>query len=268
VRPLLLDLYCCQGGIARGFHDAGFDVVGVDKDPQPRYPFAFIQADVFEFLRGLDPSALSFVHASPPCQHDSVLSKSHNGRAHEHPDLIAPTREALLELGVPFTIENVAGARHKLIDPIMLCGTMFDGLRVTRHRYFECHGFDPGPTPLHGRHPLHYTRDKRKGHYGRLDEMTAFVMVNGGGNCSKAAAADAMGIDWMTKGGLNEAIPPAYGRWLGERTIRALWQAPVDAGADHHDLRGARLRGAALAVRGPGAPARRGARPRPDHHGG
>jgi DNA (cytosine-5)-methyltransferase 1 len=225
VRPLLLDLYCCQGGIARGFHEAGFDVVGVDKDPQPRYPgMAFIQADVLGFLRGFNPWAYGnrryvFVHASPPCQRDSVLSKSHNGRPQDHPDLIGPTREALEELGLPFIIENVGGARHKLRDPIMLCGTMFEGLRVTRHRFFECHGWTPGPTPPHGAHPLHYTRDKRKAHYGRLDEMEAFVMVNGGGNCSNAAAADAMGIDWMTKQGLNEAIPPAYGRWLGEQFI-------------------------------------------------
>jgi DNA (cytosine-5)-methyltransferase 1 len=225
VRPLLLDLYCCQGGIAQGFHEAGFSVVGVDKDPQPRYPFRFFQADVLEFLRSylrLRTVRYTFVHASPPCQHDSVLSKSHNGRPHDHPDLIAPTRELLLQTGLPFTIENVGGARRKLRDPIMLCGTMFEGLRVTRHRFFECHGFDPGPTPPHGLHPLHYTRDKRKAHYGKLDEMEAFVMVNGGGNCSKAAAADAMGIDWMTKQGLNEAIPPAYGRWLGERALASL----------------------------------------------
>jgi DNA (cytosine-5)-methyltransferase 1 len=224
VRPLLLDLFCCQGGAAKGWHEAGFDVLGVDLEPQPRYPFEFVQADVFAFLdwwrrlRGRR-RPLTLAHASPPCQHDSVLSKSHNGRPQDHPDLIAPTREALLELGLPFVIENVGGARRKLHDPIMLCGTMFDGLRVTRHRYFECHGFDPGPTPQHRAHPLHYTRDKRKGHYGRLDEMTAFVMVNGGGNCSKAAASDAMGIDWMDKHGLNEAIPPAYTRWIGRRFL-------------------------------------------------
>jgi DNA (cytosine-5)-methyltransferase 1 len=220
--PRVLDLFCCQGGIARGFADAGFLVAGVDLKPQPRYPFDFWQMDALRYLRTF-PEAIrevfDLVHASPPCQHDSNLSKSHNGRPQDHPDLIAPTREALEELGLPFIIENVGGARHKLRDPIMLCGTMFEGLRVTRHRFFECHGWTPGPTPPHGAHPLHYTRDKRKAHYGRLDEMEAFVMVNGGGNCSKAAAADAMGIDWMTKQGLNEAIPPAYGRWLGEQFI-------------------------------------------------
>jgi DNA (cytosine-5)-methyltransferase 1 len=225
----LLDLFCCQGGAAKGYHDAGFDVVGIDKDPQPNYPFEFVQGDVFYALRAIAwqhadaplPLCRSFdvVHASPPCQHDSNLSKSHNGRPQDHPDLIGPTREALLELGLPFVIENVAGARRKLRDPIMLCGTMFPGLRVTRHRYFECHGFDPGPTPQHGAHPLHYTRDKRKAHYGRLDEMTAFVSVNGGGNCTVAAASDAMGIDWMDKHGLNESLPPAYTRWIGEQFL-------------------------------------------------
>lgn len=229
MRPLLLDLFCCQGGAARGWHEAGFDVLGVDQDPQPRYPYEFVQADVFQFLdwwrrlRGRRRPVV-LAHASPPCQHDSNLSKSHNGRPQDHPDLIGPTREALLELGLPYVIENVAGARRKLLDPIMLCGTMFPGLRVTRHRYFECHGFDPGPTPQHNAHPLHYTLDKRKAHYGRLDEMTAFVMVNGGGNCTVAAARDAMGIDWMNKHGLNEAIPPAYTRWIGERFLAAQQQ--------------------------------------------
>lgn len=91
---------------------------------------------------------------------------------------------------------------------------MFDGLRVIRHRQFESSERLTTPGAC-GPHPLCYTMDKRKPHYGRLDEMTAFVMVNGGGNCSKAAAADAMGIDWMTKNELNEAIPPAYTEFLG-----------------------------------------------------
>jgi hypothetical protein len=29
-RPLLLDLFCCAGGAAEGYHRAGFDVLGVE----------------------------------------------------------------------------------------------------------------------------------------------------------------------------------------------------------------------------------------------
>jgi DNA (cytosine-5)-methyltransferase 1 len=219
-KPILLDLFCGAGGAAMGYHRAGFDVVGVDIEPQPNYPFRFVEGDALAVLRsvmesapGWESPAWSFdaIHASPPCQRYSVASKSHNGRAGEHPDLIDPTRRLLEQTGLPYVIENVPGA--PLCDPVMLCGTMFPGLRVTRHRLFETNF--PLNAPTHGKHQLHYTRDKRKPHYGRLDEMGAFVTVTGGGNCSKAAAADAMGIDWMTKDEMNQAIPPAYAEWVG-----------------------------------------------------
>jgi DNA (cytosine-5)-methyltransferase 1 len=212
-RPRLLDLYCCAGGAAVGYADAGFEIVGVDIKPQPRYPFAFIQHDALtldqRFLRSFDG-----IHASPPCQRFSDLAMR-NGNAHEWPDLIEPTRRMLRASGALYIIENVEGA--PLEGPSMLCGTMFPGLRVLRHRLFETNF--PLVAPPHGKHPLCFTMDKRKGHYGKLDEITAFVQVTGGGNCSKAAAADAMGIDWMTKGELNEAIPPAYTRHIGEHLL-------------------------------------------------
>jgi DNA (cytosine-5)-methyltransferase 1 len=215
-RPRLLDLFCCAGGAGMGYARAGFEVVGVDKDPQPRYPFAFIQADVLS----LDPRFLAFfdaIHASPPCQRYSDLAKR-NGNADAHPDLVEPTRRMLRASGRPYIIENVEGA--PLIEPVMLCGTMFPGLRVLRHRLFESNR--RLSAPAHGKHPLVFTHDKRKAHYGALDEATAFVQVTGGGNCSKAAAADAMGIDWMTKDEMNEAIPPAYTEWLGAQMIAEL----------------------------------------------
>src|SRR5690349_21006456 len=132
-KPRLLDLFCCAGGAGVGYSRAGFEVVGVDIKPQPNYPLAFIQADVLT----LDPKFIALfdaVHASPPCQSYSDLAKR-NGNGDEWPRLIEPVRKILQDSGKPWVIENVEGA--PLIDPVVLCGTMFRGLRVLRHRLFE-----------------------------------------------------------------------------------------------------------------------------------
>lgn len=193
-----------------GYHRAGFEVVGVDIRPQPRYPFEFIQGNALEAdLRGFDA-----VHASPPCQKHSDLAKR-NGNGHEWPCFIEPIRTKLRASGLPFIIENVEGA--PLVNPIMLCGTMFPETRVIRHRLFETNF--PLVAPPHAKHPLVYTMDQRKPHYGKLNEWTSPVQVTGGGNCSKAAAADAMGINWATKNEMNEAIPPAYSEWIGRQLL-------------------------------------------------
>ncbi len=215
--PTLLDLFCCAGGAAAGYHRAGFDVTGVDIKPQPRYPFPFIQADVMsltpEFIRQYDA-----VHASPPCQAYSDLASLFPDN--DYPDLIASTRNLLNQSGIPYVIENVEGA--PLRNYVTLCGTMFPGLRVLRHRLFESNVVI---TPLTCKpHPLCHTLDKRKAHYGKTDEWTDFVSVNGGGNCSAAAARDAMGIDWMTKAELNEAIPPAYTEYIGKQVMQYVGQ--------------------------------------------
>lgn len=218
-KPRLLDLFCCAGGAGMGYARAGFEVVGVDVSPQPNYPFEFIQADALaldrEFLGSFDA-----VHASPPCQSYSDLAKR-NRNGHMWPRLIEPTRRLLKTLSVPYIIENVEGA--PLIDPVVLCGTMFPGLRVIRHRLFESN--IRLEVPEHGNHPLVFTYDKRKGHFGKLDQNTSFVQVTGGGNCTIANARDAMGIDWMNKGELNEAIPPIYAEFLGTQLMAALTTA-------------------------------------------
>lgn len=196
-----------------GYHRAGFEIVGVDINPQPHYPFEFHQADALTFpLDGFD-----LVHASPPCQRYSDLAKR-NRNADAWPDLIPPVRERLAASGLPYVIENVEGS--PLREAITLCGTMFAGLRVIRHRLFE--SSVPLVAPEHPRHPLVFTHDKRKAHYGKLNQDTSFVQVTGGGNCRVVNKRSAMGIDWMTGAELNEAIPPAYTEYLGLQLRTAL----------------------------------------------
>jgi DNA (cytosine-5)-methyltransferase 1 len=222
-RPLLLDLFCCAGGAAEGYRRAGFDVIGVDIAPQPNYPYEFVQADALDVLRrllagervgGYVLADFAAIHASPPCQAHSDLQKQSK---RFYRDFIPQTRELLEQTGLPYVIENVEGA--PLRDPVVLCGTMFPGLRVLRHRLFEASVPLTAPPHPDG-HPLVFTYDRRKAHYGRLDQNTSFVQVTGGGNCTVANKASAMGIDWMTGRELNEAIPPAYTEFLGRQLLR------------------------------------------------
>lgn len=210
-RPRLLDLFCCAGGAARGYWQAGFDVVGVDIAPQPRYPYRFVLGDALDigaFL--INSGKFDAIHASPPCQAHSDLQKQ-NKRHYD--DFIPATREMLRASGLPYVIENVEGA--PLIEPVLLCGAMFPSLRVYRHRLFEANW--PLVRVNHPKHvELTYTHDKRKGHYGQpLDLTTMRVQVTGGGNAPVWAKREAMGIGWMTGRELNEAIPPAYTRLIG-----------------------------------------------------
>lgn len=215
-KPRLLDLFCCAGGAGVGYSRAGFDVVGVDINPQPNYPLPFIQADALtlpaKFIAQFDA-----IHASPPCQSYSDLAKR-NRNADEWPRLVEPTREMLKKTGLPWVIENVDGA--PLLNPVVLCGTMFPSLRVLRHRLFEAN-FPLVALP-HRKHPKVHTFDRRKSHFGKTDEWKDFVQVTGGGNCTMAAARDAMGIDWMTKNEINESIPPVYTRYVGKQLLRYL----------------------------------------------
>lgn len=202
----LLDLFCCSGGAGAGYARAGFEVTGVDIFPQSRYPYAFIRADVLDlpvtFLRQFDA-----IHASPPCQ---AYSRAQKLNKNEHPELIGPVREMLIAAGKPFVIENVEGA--PLRQPIMLCGAMFEGLRTYRHRLFESN------VPLTApKHPLHESPIAKMGRPVLEHEFMHVV-----GNFSNVPLGRvAMGIDWMTRDGLREAIPPAYTEYLGGQLLSA-----------------------------------------------
>jgi DNA (cytosine-5)-methyltransferase 1 len=212
----LLDLFCGAGGASSGYHRAGFDVTGVDSAPQRHYPFRFIQADALEYAceHGRE---FDVIHASPPCQ---AYSAARTIRNREHPDLIAAVRAALLAAGRPFVIENVPGA--PLENPLMLCGTMF-GLRVIRHRLFEIWPepiwFPPSPCNHNGRATS--AGNRQPGVTNGFATGHSYITVVGNSYLMADGRA-AMGIDWMNRHELSQAIPPAYTEWIGRQLLRQL----------------------------------------------
>jgi DNA (cytosine-5)-methyltransferase 1 len=221
VKPRLLDLFCGAGGAAMGYHRAGFEVVGVDIAPQPRYPFEFVHDEALGWLgawRYAVQEKFDAIHASPPCQRYSNLRHAAEKKGADQPDLIEPTRELLQETGLPYVIENVPGAPTNHL--IVLCGSMFglgtNGRQLRRHRNFEtsfpimsppCRHegeaigvYGGGPT---GRYT--FNNGSKKDYYGR----------RGGYQGTAAEKAEAMGIDWMNGREINQAIPPAYCEYIG-----------------------------------------------------
>jgi DNA (cytosine-5)-methyltransferase 1 len=204
----LLDLFCGAGGCSMGYYRAGFEVVGVDIHAQPRYPFEFHQADAMTYpLDGFD-----VIHASPPCQAYSITRHIHP--ENKYPDLVDKTRVRLEKSNAYWVIENVNGAPLRVVG--MLCGLMF-GLKVLRHRYFEC-SFGC-LFPLHPKHPKGNLTHCSNGYSGISSE---FVCV-AGHNYKKTAGARAMGIDWMnSRKELSQAIPPAYTEYIGRQLMEIL----------------------------------------------
>lgn len=239
-KPRLLDLFSCAGGAAKGYHDAGFEVVGVDINPQPRYPYEHHVGDALAFVaeHGHEFDA---IHASPPCQAYSIATAGNPGARSKHTRMIAATREALISTGKPYVIENVAQARSEMRDPILLCGRMFglsaydeDGfpLVLDRHRLFET------SFPIAGiEHPKH-GNEQVAGVYGgaRLsskpnatpaDDRYAARYERHGGYVprSKRVQQDLLGIDWMTKGEMAQVIPPAMAEYVGNQLYAHLLSA-------------------------------------------
>jgi DNA (cytosine-5)-methyltransferase 1 len=213
----LLDFCCGAGGAALGYSMAGFEVHGVDIVGQKRYPFKFTFGDALVIGKALiEWGEYDLVHISPPCQAYSDLQKR---TKRKYPDLIEPFRELVQSTGIPYVMENVDTA--PLNDPVMLCGTMFEGLRVYRHRLFETN-WDL-PQPEHPKHKnLVFTHDKRKNHYGTKMSDEMFVQVTGGGNAKIEEKRAAMGLTYMTHAEINEAIPPKYTEWIGNQWKKSL----------------------------------------------
>ncbi len=233
-RPRLLDLFCGAGGAAMGYHRAGFEVVGVDRHAQPRYPFEFHQADAFKWMAS-HWREFDVIHASPPCQRYCRMYRGllqSQERAKDHPDLIAETRQALQGTGWPWVIENVEGS--PLHCPVRLCGSSF-GLLVQRHRLFEASFLLFAPDCIHSR----YAADKPPLHrlYGHSRVVGCYGHGRGKGDTVGLWSA-AMGIDWMTRAELSQAIPPAYTLFIGKQLMN------LCHGEKEHDAKGAKPDGA------------------------
>ncbi len=219
MRPRLLDLFCGAGGAAMGYHRAGFDVVGVDINPQPHYPFTFVRYDVTELDLASMAQDFDAIHASPPCQPysrgvTSASSPWNDTLGRDEPALIEPMREMLRATGLPYVIENVEGSP---LDGITLCGSMF-GLDIPRHRLIESSMFLLAPG-----HPA--CRGMAKDAAVRRGWDYRDMSVTGKGR--RAGTSDRwgklLGIDWHpTQHQLKEAIPPAYTEWVGAQLIGSL----------------------------------------------
>ena len=210
MKPRLLDLFCGAGGAAMGYARAGFEVVGVDINPQKYYPFEFHQGDAMTWpLEGFDA-----IHASPPCQAYSSLrslfGKRNYGEQNAPPDLLPGMLARLAEWGNVWVVENVVGA--PVPDPFMLCGSSF-GLEVRRHRLFA------SPLLLMGLPCRHDVQGTPTGVYDSGGwEMRKSKKVAR----TRDEARRVMEMPWSDYRGCTQAIPPAYTEFIGQQLLQHL----------------------------------------------
>lgn len=222
-RPLILDLCCKAGGCAKGYHDAGFDVIGVDFVRQKRFPFPMIVGDGLALdMRLLQRLGVVAIHASPDCQGYTIMR--HAKGAKGKPRTIPQFRKVLKATGLPYVIENVMGAGWDMVDPLMLCGSMFglgaQGHHLQRHRLFETSFAATAPGPCAHAQPVISVFGGHARNRGAASGGRGTRDVWEGGH--KAAASQAMGIDWMTLDELSNAIPPAFTQHLGRQLMAHL----------------------------------------------
>lgn len=220
-RPRLLDLYCGAGGAATGYARAGFEVIGVDIKPQPRYPYEFVQADALEFMEWTFDAGFEnwwdwdVIHASPPCQRWTAAQNA-SKNADAHADILTPTRTWLEDTHLPYVIENVPKAPMRA--DVVLCGTQFglqyDGFELRRHRVFELNWDFGALTP-----PCSHVLPAAPvfGHSASRDFRRLY-----GRDFGAEAKRTIMGVEWMTREESREAIPPAFTEFIGAQLVAHL----------------------------------------------
>lgn len=208
-----LDLFCCAGGAARGLQQAGYHVTGVDIRPQPRYAGdMFVQADAMD----IDWAGYDLIWASPPCQRYARITPM--AARGNHPDLLPVVLDRLRSQPTPYICENVEGTQKLMRSPLFLCGTMF-GLNIWRHRWFEI----GNSSAFFLLPPCHH-----QGHPVLISGRGMLGVCKGGKRPAeplKAVKEAAIEIDWMITKELDEAIPPAYARFLGDQVRAAVEQS-------------------------------------------
>lgn len=225
----LLDLFCKAGGCSVGYDLAAkelglkIEITGIDIEPQPNYPFTFVEGDALDYLKS-NHQQFTHIHASPPCQKYSQSSAPQRATRTVYSDMLEAVVPEMYKTGKPGVIENVMPAPIR--GDIVLRGNMF-GLKTLRKRKFETVNWfmlqpgmqfiKPGAVVHRGEY-ITCAGSGAKGSMNKKKEYTKFI--HGKGGSIKEMWSEAMGIDWMTTRELREAIPPAYCHYIGMEFLR------------------------------------------------
>jgi DNA (cytosine-5)-methyltransferase 1 len=146
------------------------------------------------------------------------MVRCYGAPAHGTAHLLIDTLARFRAQSLPWIVENVVGA--PLPGAFLLCGASFGlgvgGLDLNRHRQFETSFFMLAP-------PCQHRPGKSIGVYG--NGTNSWHRKKLGRNIGRGEAREAMGIDWMTRKELNQAIPPAYTQFIGEQLLAHLQAA-------------------------------------------
>lgn len=110
-----------------------------------------------------------------------------------------------------------------LVAPILLCGSMFPELiALRRHRLIEANFFMLTPVCNHSAWQWGFPVAKSNLRRGRTRRRVVGVYGGSLGTGDYAQWKAAMGIDWMNRRELAQAIPPAYAEFIGRQAMRYL----------------------------------------------
>lgn len=213
----LLDLCCKAGGAARGYELAAIElgykieITGIDIEPQPNYPYKFIQADAVDYILKNSHKYTHF-HASPPCQPYSVSTARFRQAGKVYRDILEEITEQMYKTNKPGIIENVMPSPVR--PDIILRGDSF-GLKILKSRKFECVNWFSMKPILKKK-----IGSVKAGDFALCIGNGQLKVTNGikfkiPGNSILEVWSYAMGINWMTIHEMAEAIPPAYTHYLG-----------------------------------------------------